>query len=147
LCPGSTRPSPSLWAESMEETREGVRRDLENELNLRRTKASACNWSRALLDRVSFELPETAVAQETRNVVYDIVRDNQKRGRVARADRAPEGADLHCRDARRQERVKAAFPDAENRRGRSRSRRPRRKFARRINNLAAYVSDPPRTNS
>jgi trigger factor len=35
---------------------------------------------RALLDRVSFELPETAVAQETRNVVYDLVRENTKRG-------------------------------------------------------------------
>jgi trigger factor len=33
-----------------------------------------------LLQRVNFELPATAVAQETRNVVYDLVRENQKRG-------------------------------------------------------------------
>ena len=32
------------------------------------------------MGRVNFELPETAVAQETRNVVYDIVRENAKRG-------------------------------------------------------------------
>ena len=38
---------------------------------------------RGLLDRVNFDLPETAVAHETRNVVYDIVRENTKRG-VAR---------------------------------------------------------------
>jgi trigger factor len=35
---------------------------------------------RSLLDRVHFELPEGAVAQETRNVVLDIVRENQQRG-------------------------------------------------------------------
>ena len=35
---------------------------------------------RALLTRVNFELPETAVTQETRNVVYDLVRENTKRG-------------------------------------------------------------------
>ena len=33
-----------------------------------------------LLKRVTFDLPETAVARETRNVVYDIVNENQKRG-------------------------------------------------------------------
>ena len=32
------------------------------------------------MDRVNFELPETALAQETRNVVYDIVQENAKRG-------------------------------------------------------------------
>jgi FKBP-type peptidyl-prolyl cis-trans isomerase (trigger factor) len=35
---------------------------------------------KALMERVNFDLPETAVAQETRNVVYDIVRENSKRG-------------------------------------------------------------------
>ena len=30
--------------------------------------------------RVNFDLPETAVAQETRNVVYDLVRENTQRG-------------------------------------------------------------------
>jgi trigger factor len=35
---------------------------------------------RALLGRVNFDLPETAVAAETRNVVYDMVRQNTQRG-------------------------------------------------------------------
>ena len=35
---------------------------------------------RALLGRVNFDLPESAVAAETRNVVYDIVRQNTQRG-------------------------------------------------------------------
>ena len=39
---------------------------------------------RGVLDRVNFELPESAVAQETRNVVYDIVQENAKRGHDAR---------------------------------------------------------------
>ena len=35
---------------------------------------------RGLLDRIIFELPESAVAHETRNVVYDLVRENSQRG-------------------------------------------------------------------
>jgi trigger factor len=35
---------------------------------------------RSLLNRVNFELPESAVAHETRNVVYDLVQENAKRG-------------------------------------------------------------------
>jgi trigger factor len=67
-------------AESVEKLREGVRRDLENELKYAQDKNMRSQLIRGLLDRVQFELPESAVAQETRNVVYDIVRDNQKRG-------------------------------------------------------------------
>ncbi len=67
-------------AENLEKLREGVRRDLENELRFKQNKSLRNQLVRALLDRVNFELPETAVAQETRNVVYDIVRENQKRG-------------------------------------------------------------------
>jgi trigger factor len=33
-----------------------------------------------LINRVNFELPESSVAKETRNVVYDIVQENAKRG-------------------------------------------------------------------
>jgi trigger factor len=34
----------------------------------------------SLLERVNFELPDTSVDRETRNVVYDIVQENAKRG-------------------------------------------------------------------
>ena len=67
-------------AESLEKLRAGVRRDLENELNFSQAKAIRAQVVRGLLDRVNFDLPETAVAQETRNAVYDIVRQNTKRG-------------------------------------------------------------------
>ena len=67
-------------AENLEKLRAGVRKDLENELNFSRAKAIRAQVVRGLLDRVNFDLPETAVAQETRNAVYDIVRQNTKRG-------------------------------------------------------------------
>ena len=70
----------SFGAESLEKLREGVRKDLEVELVNARNKSTRHQLIRALLDRVTFDLPETAVAQETKNVVQDIVRENHKRG-------------------------------------------------------------------
>ena len=70
----------ALGAEGVDKLREGVRRDLENELNFAQTRNVRGQVIRGLLERVNFELPETAVVQETKNVVYDIVRENQKRG-------------------------------------------------------------------
>ncbi len=67
-------------AESLEKLREGVRRDLENELKYKQSRETRGQIIRALLGSVNFELPDTEVAQETRNVVYDIVRENAKRG-------------------------------------------------------------------
>ena len=60
--------------------RSGVRRDLENELNYKQAKDLRAQVVRALLAKVNFELPESAVAHETRNAVYDIVHQNSKRG-------------------------------------------------------------------
>lgn len=70
----------SYGAESLEKLREGVRRDLENELNYKQRTNTRNQLIRSLLNRVNFELPETAVKQETRNVVYDLVQENSKRG-------------------------------------------------------------------
>ncbi len=67
-------------AENLEKLREGVRRDLENELKFKEEKTLRTELLRALMNRVAFELPETAVARETRNVVYDLVSENAKRG-------------------------------------------------------------------
>jgi trigger factor len=67
-------------AESLEKLQAGVRKDLENELKFKQEKGIRNDLVRALLGRVNFELPETAVAQETRNVVYDLVRENAQRG-------------------------------------------------------------------
>lgn len=67
-------------AESVEKLREGVRRDLENELKFKVDRSVRNQLISSLLNRVNFELPESSVAQETRNVVYDIVQQNAKRG-------------------------------------------------------------------
>jgi trigger factor len=67
-------------AESLDKLREGVRRDLENELKHSQENAVRNQIIRALLDKVQFDLPETPVANVTRNVVYDIVRENTQRG-------------------------------------------------------------------
>lgn len=70
----------SYGAENLEKLREGVRRDLENELKFKQSKDTRAQIIKALMERVHFDLPESAVAHETRNVVYDIVRENSKRG-------------------------------------------------------------------
>jgi trigger factor len=70
----------SYGAESLEKLREGVRRDLENELNYKQKNSIHNQLIRSLLNRVNFDLPESAVKQETRNVVYDLVQENSKRG-------------------------------------------------------------------
>jgi len=53
---------------------------LENELKYSQAKAIRGQIIDALLGGASFDLPETAVAHETRNVVYNIVQENSKRG-------------------------------------------------------------------
>ena len=67
-------------AVDLEALRRGVRRDLENELKYSQARAVRGQIVRGLLDRIIFELPESAVAHETRNVVYDLVRQNSQRG-------------------------------------------------------------------
>jgi trigger factor len=67
-------------AENAEKLKAGVRTDLENELKYSKSKAVRGQVVKALLDKVTFDLPETAVANETRNVVYDLVRQNTQRG-------------------------------------------------------------------
>lgn len=70
----------SFGAENLEKLREGVRRDLENELKFKKERDTRTQLVKELLGRVNFDLPETAVAQETRNVVYNLVNENAKRG-------------------------------------------------------------------
>ncbi|HEY9173342.1 MAG TPA: trigger factor [Verrucomicrobiae bacterium] len=70
----------ALGADSLDKLREGVRKDLENELKYKLDRQVRTQIIRELLSRVQFELPESAVATETRNVVYDIVNENARRG-------------------------------------------------------------------
>lgn len=99
----------SYGAESLEKLREGVRRDLENELTFTLNKSVRTQLIRALLDRVNFELPESTVAQETRNVVYEIVNENQKRG-ISREMIEKQKDEIYANAAQgAKERVKAQF--------------------------------------
>lgn len=67
-------------AESLEKLREGIRRDLETELNMKTRRSIRSQLVENLSKKVQCELPESLVAGETRNVVYDIVAENQQRG-------------------------------------------------------------------
>ncbi|MCC7373137.1 MAG: trigger factor [Verrucomicrobiales bacterium] len=65
---------------TLEALREGIQRDLDNELKHKRVTTIRNQLVKALLDRVQCELPESVVQNETRNVVRDIVSQNQRRG-------------------------------------------------------------------
>ncbi len=96
-------------AENLEKLKEGVRRDLENELKFSQERSVRNQLIRGLLDRVQFELPESAVARETKNVVYDIVNENAKRG-ISRDIIEKEKDQIYTAAAQgARERVKVAF--------------------------------------
>jgi trigger factor len=67
-------------AESLDKLKEGVRNDLQNELNLRQKRSIREQLIKALIDKVPSELPEGLVSRETRQIVYNIVNENQRRG-------------------------------------------------------------------
>jgi len=70
----------SYGAESVDVLREGVRKDLQNELNFKQKRDVRSQVVRALTEKVNFELPESLVAAHTRNFVYDIVSRSQQQG-------------------------------------------------------------------
>jgi len=70
----------SYGAENLEALRAGVRQDLELELKEKQQRQIRDQLVATLLGRVSFDLPESLVENETRNVVFDIVKANQERG-------------------------------------------------------------------
>jgi trigger factor len=67
-------------AESLEKLKEGVRHDLEAELQGKTRQSVRGQLVQALSQKLQFELPESLVQGETRNVVYNIVAENQQRG-------------------------------------------------------------------
>lgn len=70
----------ALGAKGMDELREGVRRDLGSELLFKQQRSVRNQIIEFLRAQVEFDLPETMVSDETRNVVYNIVKENQDRG-------------------------------------------------------------------
>jgi len=67
-------------AENLAKLREGVRQDLEKELERKAKKETRNQLLATLLGRVQFDLPESLVETETRGAVYDIVKANADRG-------------------------------------------------------------------
>jgi trigger factor len=70
----------SYGAENVDILREGVRKDLQSELNLKQKRTVRNQIVRQLSERVNFDLPESLVEAHTRNFVYDIVSRSQQQG-------------------------------------------------------------------
>lgn len=96
-------------APNMEKLREGVRSDLQSELNLKLKRSIRNQVVSALMDKVQFELPESFVQDETRAVVYDIVADNQQRGVTKDAIEQQKDQIYAVATRSAKDRVKAAF--------------------------------------
>lgn len=99
----------SFEAENLEKLREGVRRDLQNELDLKHGREVRNQLVRGLLDRVHFDLPESILHFETRNAVYDIVRENQQRGVTQEAIEKQKDEIYNFASNSARERLKANF--------------------------------------
>jgi trigger factor len=96
-------------AESVEKLREGVRNDLKKELEFKQKRAMRNLIVRTLLDRVQVELPESLVLGETKNVIYDIVRENQERGVSKEAIDQQKDEIYNVANNSAKDRVKASF--------------------------------------
>ena len=99
----------SFEAESLEKLREGVRRDLENELKYKLQRDTRGQIEKELLGRVNFDLPETAVAQETKHVVYELVNENAKRGVSRETIEREKDAIYSAATSNAKDRVKLSF--------------------------------------
>lgn len=96
-------------AETVQELREGIRRDLQNELNTKQRAQIRNQLVEGLLKRVNFELPESMVQAETRDVVYNIVSENQKRGVAKEVLDQQKESIYSAANAAAKDRVKADF--------------------------------------
>ncbi len=88
---------------------QGIRRDLQNELDFRQKRAVRDQLLKQLLEQVSFELPESVVVSETKNLVYNIVNENQQRGVAKEVIEARKDEIFASAQTSAKDRVKAAF--------------------------------------
>jgi trigger factor len=99
----------SYGADDLSKLRDGIRRDLQNELNLKQKRVVRQQLIEALLNKVTFDLPESMVQQETRSVVYNIVSENQRRGISKEVIDQQKDAIYSAANQTAKERVKADF--------------------------------------
>ncbi|MGD1020642.1 MAG: trigger factor [Verrucomicrobiia bacterium] len=69
-----------LGMDSLAKLKENVRKSLESEVEEQQESDARRQVIEHLLSRVEFELPESLVQQETRSIIYDVVRENSLRG-------------------------------------------------------------------
>jgi len=96
-------------AENMDKLREGVRADLQNELNSKQSRSIRNQVTDELLKKISVELPESLVQHETRSIVYNLVSENQQRGVPKEALEAKKDEIYKSANGMAKERVKASF--------------------------------------
>ena len=99
----------SYGAESMEKLREGVRADLQNEWNLKQSRSIRNQVVQNLLGRIQCDLPESLLEQETREIVYSIVNENQQRGVSKETLDAQKDQIYATASGTARERIKATF--------------------------------------
>ncbi len=99
----------AFGAENVEKLREGVRADLQNELNTKQIRAIRNQVAQTLLDKIQIGLPESLVEQETRDLVYNIVHDNTQRGTPKEVIDSQTEQIYATANAAAQQRVKAAL--------------------------------------
>ncbi len=69
-----------LGLESVEKFRENIRRDLAHRKRDERLTAQGRRVSAELCKRIEFPLPESAVEEEARNIIRDLIEQNMRRG-------------------------------------------------------------------
>lgn len=95
--------------DNVDALRDGVRGDLENELKHKRVTSIRNQLLQSLLSRVQCELPETVVQHETRNMVRDIVYQNQQRGVTKESIQEHKDEIFSAANTGAKDRVKAAL--------------------------------------
>lgn len=99
----------SYGADTVDQLKEGVRADLENELKNNQENAVREQIVQSLLDKIQTDLPETPVQEETRQILFNLVNENQRRGVPKEALEAKKEEIYASASAAAKERVKANF--------------------------------------
>ena len=86
-----------------------MRADLQNELNLKQSRAIRNQVVQNLLNQIQCELPESMVEDETRSIVYSIVNEQQQRGVLKDAIDAQKDQIYGTANTAAKQRVKASF--------------------------------------
>jgi trigger factor len=82
---------------------------LQRELNTKQSRLIRHQVTQNLLDKVQCDLPDSLVEEETRNIVYGIVSENQQRGIAKEAIDAEKEQIYASANATAKQRVKATF--------------------------------------